>query len=235
MHAGATVNIETRAGASWLATAGPVERLQLLDALVSRFNHDFRTPLNTIVGWGHLLQQGPVDPARSRHVADVIARNAHEQTLMLERFVEDARVILDRLPLEPATVHIDEMIDQVMARSSDGAKSRASLRVRIDSGGAAAVDGDGRVLQRLVERLVNVIARRALEGAALDLSVTREDRWICLSLTTPAHDAGWTDVDLLELRIGTLMAAVFRGTLELPAAAGLATLKLQLPEAKRAN
>ena len=63
MHAGATVNIETRAGASWLATAGPVERLQLLDALVSRFNHDFRTPLNTIVGWGHLLQQGPVDPA----------------------------------------------------------------------------------------------------------------------------------------------------------------------------
>ena len=108
MHASATATVDPRAGASWLAAAGPVERLQLLAALLSRFNHDFRTPLNTITGWGHLLQQGSVEPARTSHVADVIARNAREQTLMLEAFVEDARVVLDRLQLEPATTRVPE-------------------------------------------------------------------------------------------------------------------------------
>jgi len=234
MHAGATADIDTRAGASWLATAGPADRLQLLASLLSRFNHNFRTPLNTITGWGHLLQQGSVEPARTKHVADVIARNAREQTLMLEAFVEDARVVLDRLSLEPATIRVDEVVAQVIARSGGSATPRNSLQVRIDAADAT-VDGDGRVLQRLLQRLVDIVARRAQEGATVDLRVSREARWICLALSSPARDADWSESDLCELRVGTLMAAVFRGSLQLLAAPGSAALILQLPEAARAR
>jgi signal transduction histidine kinase len=235
MHASATATVDPRAGASWLAAAGPVERLQLLAALLSRFNHDFRTPLNTIVGWGHLLQLGSVAPERSSHVAEVISRNARDQTLMLEAFIEDGRIILDRLPLEPATVRIDEVVAQAIKRANCAAQSRGSaLRVEIDSGGAA-VDGNGRLLQRLIDRLFIVIACRAQEGAAIDLRVSKKDRLICLSLKATALDADWTEADLLELRIATLMAAVFRGSLELLADPGSAALKLQLPEAARAK
>jgi K+-sensing histidine kinase KdpD len=234
MHASATADLDARAGASWLATAGPADRLQLLAALLSQFNHNFRTPLNTITGWGHLLQQGSVEPARTKHVADVIARNAREQTLMLEAFVEDARVVLDRLSLEPATIRVDEVVAQVIARAGGSAMPRNSLQVRIDAADAT-VDGDGRVLQRLLQRLVDIVARRAQDGATVDLRVSREDHWICLALSSPTRDADWSESDLCELRVATLMAAVFRGSLQLLAAPGAAALKLQLPEAARAR
>jgi K+-sensing histidine kinase KdpD len=234
MHAGATADLDARAGAGWLATAGPADRLQLLAALLSRFNHDFRTPLNTITGWGHLLQQAPVEPARTKHVADVIARNAREQTVMLEAFVEDARVVLDRLPLEPATIRIDDVVAQVIARTGGSATPRCPLQVRMDAVDGT-VYGEGRVLQRLLERLVDVIARRAQDGATVDLRVSREDRWICLALSSPARDADWSESDLCELRVATLIAAVFRGSLQLLAAPGSAALTLQLPEAARAK
>jgi K+-sensing histidine kinase KdpD len=234
MHAGATAEIDARAGASWLAASGPAERLQLLAALLSRFNHDFRTPLNTITGWGHLLQQGSVEPARSKHVADVIARNARDQTAMLDAFIEDARIILDRLPLEPATVNVDEVVGQVIAQASGAATPRGLLRVRIDTDGAA-VHGDSRLLQRLISRLAVVIDRRTHDGATIDLRVSSEDRWICVSLTAPTRSADWSESDLLELRIGTLIATVFRGSLELLAGSDSATIRLQLPEATRAK
>jgi K+-sensing histidine kinase KdpD len=234
MQAGATADLDVRAGASWLATVGPADRLQLLAALLSRFNHDFRTPLNTITGWGHLLQQGSVEPARTRHVADVIARNAREQTLMLEAFVQDARVVLDRLPLEPATIRVDEVVAHVIAREGGSKTPRSSMQVRIDAVDAA-VDGDGRVLQRLLERLVDVVARRAQDGATVELRVSREDRWICLALSSPVRDADWSESDLCELRVATLIAAGFRGSLHLLAAASSAALRLKLPEAARAR
>ena len=232
MHTDAPAEIDIRAGASWLASAGLAERLQLLGGLLSRFNHDVRTPLNTITGWGHLLQQPSVEPARSRHGADVIARSARDTALMLDAFVEDARIILGHRPLEAATARLDEVIAEVVAQASGAEKSRNALQVRIDAGGAA-IDGDGRLLQRLISRLAVVIARRAHEGATVDLGVAREDGTICVSLAAPKSDADWSEADLLELRISTLEAAALSGALELHAGLGTAALTLRLPEAAR--
>ena len=85
---------EDRAGSAWLAREGSAHRNDLLVALFSRFNHDLRTPLNTIMSWTHMLQQGMVDGSRSKHVADVLARNTHEQVVLLDEFVDDGRAIL---------------------------------------------------------------------------------------------------------------------------------------------
>ena len=232
MHASATAEIDNRAGASWMTSAGPAERLQLLAALLSRFNHDIRTPLNTITGWAHLLQKGSVESARIGHVADVIARNGRDQTLMLDAFIEDARIIQGRLPLEAATVSVDDLIAREITQTSGAENLRSSLQVRIEAGGTM-IDGDSRLLQRLIHRLAVVIARRTDDGATINLSVSRDDRWICMSLTAPTGDADWSESDLLELRISTLMAAVFRGKLELLAGPGTAALRLLLPEAVR--
>ena len=89
------------AGTGWLRETLPANRSDLLVALVSRFNHDLRTPLNTIAGWAHLLQTSAADVTRVRHVSDVFARNVREQTLLLEEFVDDARALLGVLATQP--------------------------------------------------------------------------------------------------------------------------------------
>ena len=154
---------------------------------------------------------------------------------MFEAFIEDARIILGRVQVEPTTVRLDELVAQVIAQARGTERSsRSSLRVTIDAG-EALIDGDSRALQRLIIRLAAVIARRTHEAATIDLVVSNEDRRICVSLTAPTSDADWSESDLLELRISTLMATVFRGTLELLASPGTAALRVLLPQAARAT
>src|SRR5688572_6734384 len=61
--------VDRRCGTHWLARLDPEGRTALMAALLSRFNHDLRTPLNTILGWTHLLQKGGLDVVREKHVA----------------------------------------------------------------------------------------------------------------------------------------------------------------------
>jgi K+-sensing histidine kinase KdpD len=234
MRSSAAAEIDIRAGASWLASLSPADRIQLLAALLSRFSHDLRTPLNTISGWSYLLQQESVEPARIRHGADVIARNGRDQMAMLDAFIEDARIAIGRLPLEPAAVRIDDAIAQAFAPGNGEDHSRSSPRIRIEAADAV-IDGDGRLLQRLIKRLAAVSGHRTHDGAAVDLHVSREDRWICVSLTVRTGEEDWSDSDLLELRLGALMAAIFGGTLELLAGPATASIRLLLPEAAPAK
>ena len=104
------------AGTSWLRDTLPADRTELLVALLSRFNHDLRTPLNTIAGWSHLLQTSAADATRVRHVSDVFARNVREETLLLEEFVDDARALLGVLILNPADISAAEVISAAAER-----------------------------------------------------------------------------------------------------------------------
>ncbi len=229
MHAGATAHIDPRAGASWLAAVGPAERLQLLATLLTRFNHEFRTPLNTIVGWGYLLQQDSFEASHSKHVADVIARNAGEQSQMLEAFIDDGRLILERLPLETGVVRIEEVVGQAIERASPALQSRGVALHAPRVAGGVSVEGDSRQLQRLVDRLIAVVAKRARDNATIEFLVFHQNEWFSLSLATAAADQDWSEPDLLELRLATLMASMHKGGLELLNGPALAALRLQLP------
>ncbi len=52
-----SADVDARCGTHWLGRLDPEGRTELMAALLSRFNHDLRTPLNTILGWTHLLQK----------------------------------------------------------------------------------------------------------------------------------------------------------------------------------
>lgn len=211
-------DLDACAGTKWLAAVGAAERVQLLDALVHRFSHDLRTPLNTVAGWSHLLQKGVSDATRIGHAADVIARNVHEQTLLLAHFVEDCRIVSGRL--------------EVAAGSADAA---SLFRRAVEQPGGAtghpgpAVDSSATVT-RLIERVALVCARRARADALVDRRASSGPGWDQLILSTWAREGDWSAPDLLELRLATLAAAQLGGSIELRLTESLQlTLSLRLP------
>jgi signal transduction histidine kinase len=220
---------EDRAGSAWLAREGSALRNELLVALFSRFNHDLRTPLNTIMGWTHLLQQGMVDSSRSKHVADVLARNTHEQVVLLDEFVDDGRAVLGVMKVDRVGLRIGDLVARAVERAAPvAALHGVSFNVRPDRG-IGAIEGDERRLQRLVYRLLVAVTRRTRQGSVIELSSCLDDGSSVLSIEGPVADGDWQDAALLDLRISSFVAALHDAELAIDGAPARAAVVLRLP------
>jgi len=216
------------AGTDWLLAAAPADRINLLIPLVSRFNHDLRTPLNTIAGWTHLLQTGVTEATRVRHVSEVFSRNVREQTTLLEEFVDDARALLEALTLQPADVSAAEVVGAASERLAP-ALELYELRLEIDQAPDLRLHADLVRTQRLVYRLLLTAVRRAPEGSVVTLSVLGVDPCLVFSIEGPAARDKFEDPILLDLRIASSVSAAARGTLEIGRPEEGTRLLLRLP------
>ncbi len=198
-------------------------------ALLSRFNHDLRTPLNTILGWTHLLQKGGLDTVRARHVADVIARNSRDQTQLLEEFVDDGRAILGVLQLQLAALKMDDVLTEAIERLSGLLTLHGvTLQSRFDTADVS-VNGDVRRLTRLAYRLLVLMTRRAREGSTIEIETDVNRGHYALTLSGTAFEPDWSEAALLDLRVSTLVAALHDGELEVGADATRPCIALRLP------
>ena len=226
----ALTDTDARCGARWLAELDAAGRAAQTAALLSRFNHDLRTPLNTILGWTHLLQKGAIDAVRAKHVAEVIARNSRDQTQLLEEFVDDGRAILNTLRLELTAQRIDEALARAIERVGSAlAPHGVSLQSELDVAGVS-ISADARRLERLMYRLLAVVARRTREASTMKLQAHVDRGMVEVFVFGPATEPNWSDAALLDLRISTLMAALHGGELLVGADATRPCIQLRLPQ-----
>lgn len=220
---------DRRCGAYWLANLDAAGSTALMAAVVSRFNHDLRTPLNTILGWTHLLQQGGLDAVRAKHVADVIARNSRDQTHLLEDFVDDGRAILGALELQRVALNIDHLLADAITRLNPLLTLHGvSLNTNFDTTDVS-VTGDVRRLTRLAYRLLVSVTRRAREATKIKVETDVDRGQYVLALSGTAHEPDWSDAALLDLRVSTLVAALHEGELQVGADATRPCIMLRLP------
>lgn len=225
----ALTDTDARCGARWLAHLDADGRLALVAALLSRFNHDLRTPLNTILGWTHLLQKGGIDAVRAKHVADVVARNSRDQTQLLEEFVDDGRAILNTLRLELTAQRIDDALARAIERiGSVLTLHGVFLQSKLDATDLS-ISADARRLERLIYRLLAVVARRAREASTIKLEAHVDHGAYELFLSGSAVEPDWSDAALLDLRISTLIAALHGGELLVQTDAARPCIQLRLP------
>ena len=220
---------DRRCGAYWLANLDAAGRTALMAAVVSRFNHDLRTPLNTILGWTHLLQQGGLDAVRAKHVADVIARNSRDQTQLLEDFVDDGRAILGALELQRVALNMDDLLTDAITRLNPLLTLHGvSLDTNFDTTDVS-VTADLRRLTRLAYRLLTTVTRRAREATKIEIETDVDRGQYVLAVSGTAYEPDWSDAALLDLRISTLVAALHDGELQVGADATRPCVILRVP------
>lgn len=229
MTMAAETSTDARCGARWLEQLDAEGRTALMAALLRRFNHDLRTPLNTILGWTHLLQKGGLDSVREKHVADVIARNSREQTQLLEDFVDDGGAVLGVLNLQMVVVKMDEVVTDAVSRlASLLSLHSVSLQSKLDAA-ETTVSGDVRRLTRLAFRLLAIVTRRARETTTVEVETDIDRGQYVLAISGTAQEPEWSEAALLDLRISSLFAALHNGELQVDADAARPCIMLRLP------
>jgi signal transduction histidine kinase len=108
----------------------------LKDEFLATVSHELRAPLNAMLGWVTLAQQGHLDEASKERALETVERNARTQKKLIDDLLDVSSIVtgnlsLDLEPTDLASV-IETAVDSV--RPAADAK-RVSLRTDLDSTG----------------------------------------------------------------------------------------------------
>ena len=123
------------------ARARAEEMSRLKDDFISTLSHELRNPLNSIVGWTHLLESGKLSEADREKAIERITRNVKTQAKLVEELLDFSRLSTGKLQLKLERLEClgagaDRVRDVSRGRQSEEHRSRLPHRsARFDRAG----------------------------------------------------------------------------------------------------
>ena len=149
-------------------------------------SHEFRTPLNAMLGYTSMLLQGvagPVEPAVRRHLGRIESNGRHLLAIINE-ILDIARIEAGRMPLQVSTFRVSDLVAEVRAELEPIVlRSKLLLSVHV-SRGLRSITTDRQKLKQILLNLlsnalkfthqgrVTITARRRVRRRTVELSVS---------------------------------------------------------------
>jgi signal transduction histidine kinase len=226
-------------------------KTQLLYAL----SHEFRTPLNAIIGYAEILQLGLRGQMTSAQTADVsrIKRAGDYLLSLVNDVLTVARLERSQIPLRPAAIRIHCAIAEAVELCSLQASTKdVALDVDVrDDGMAVFADRDR--LQQILLNLITNSLKFTTAGGTVTVTADADDAMVRVHIADTGRGIAATDLERvfepfvqiephltrdveqgagLGLAISRDLALVMRGTLTLQSGLGKGSVfTLSLPVA----
>lgn len=127
---------------------------RIKDEFLAVLSHELRSPLNPILGWARLLQNGKLSEARRAEALKTIERNANLQTQLIEDLLDISRIMQGKLSLTPAPVSLTFVICAAVETVRLAAFAR-NIEITLDlDSEIAPISGDAARLQQVVWNLL---------------------------------------------------------------------------------
>ncbi|MBW4458622.1 MAG: PAS domain S-box protein [Nostoc indistinguendum CM1-VF10] len=128
---------------------------RIKDEFLAVLSHELRSPLNPILGWTQLLQNGKLDEAHRAEALKTIERNAKLQAQLIEDLLDISRIMQGKLSLTAAPVSLTFVISAAIETVRLAAEAK-HIRLQIDLDNTAApISGDAARLQQVVWNLLS--------------------------------------------------------------------------------
>lgn len=128
---------------------------RIKDEFLAVLSHELRSPLNPILGWSKLLQNGNLDAAKTAKALATIERNAKLQSELIEDLLDVSRILQGKLSLNVSPIDLASTIKAAIetVRLATEAKSivvEANLDTKVGQ-----VSGDATRLQQVAWNLLS--------------------------------------------------------------------------------
>jgi signal transduction histidine kinase len=123
------------------------------DDFLSIVSHELRTPLNAILGWGAMLRDGSLDPARMARATNAIVNNATRQAHLIDDLLEVSRIAAGRVSLDLQELELAEIVRGAVEAMLPVAEQRG-LDLQVEALPLARVVGDPNRLEQVFGNLL---------------------------------------------------------------------------------
>ncbi len=148
---------------------------RIKDEFLAVLSHELRSPLNPILGWTKLLQNGDLDEAKTAHALATIERNAKLQSELIEDLLDVSRILRGKLRLNCCPVNLALTIEAAIETVSLAAEAKSiKIQTTLDAE-VGQVLGDGSRLQQIVWNLVSNAVKFTPEEGRVEVGLTVVD------------------------------------------------------------
>jgi len=144
---------------------------------------ELRTPLTAIVGWAQILQRGSDIDGETIRAAEVILRNTHLHTQLIEELLDMNRILMGKLRLDLQTVDLSAIIEAAIESIEPSAAAKQVQIRRILDPRASAVRGDPTRLHRVIWNLLSNAVKFTPNGGLIEVSLSRVNSHVEIAVT----------------------------------------------------
>ncbi|WP_199333871.1 PAS domain S-box protein [Oculatella sp. FACHB-28] len=156
---------------------------RIKDEFLAVLSHELRSPLNPILGWTRLLQNGKLDAARQHEALATIERNAKLQTQLIDDLLDISRIMQGKLSLTVTPVSLTFVITAAVETVRLSAEAK-NIQILLDLPTAIApVSGDAARLQQVVWNLLTNAVKFTSSGGKVTVELRQLDHFAQIRVT----------------------------------------------------
>lgn len=151
---------------------------RLRDEFLATVSHELRAPLNSILGWGRLLQKGQLDEITTEKAIGTIVRNAESQNRLIEDLLDVSRIISGKLRLEVMTIKPINIVESALETVRPAAEAKG---IKIEIKGekdVSHISGDPNRLQQVIWNLLSNAIKFTPPEGEVKLEIERQEEFV---------------------------------------------------------
>lgn len=155
------------------------------DLFSNMIAHEFRTPLTAIKGYASFLQESKTITPEERRYADTVRESAERLVLLVNDFLEVARIQSGKMKIEPTPVDVRTVLQSVVAALASQAAEKGLQLIYVAAPQAQIITTDH---NRLVQVMTNIVSNsiKYTEQGTVEIDCAEDRR----GLTIRVKDTG---------------------------------------------
>ncbi|MDQ6786917.1 MAG: ATP-binding protein, partial [Acidobacteriota bacterium] len=146
---------------------------RMRDEFLATVSHELRAPLNSILGWGRLMEKGKLDEQTTRKAVQTIVRNAESQNRLIEDLLDVSRIISGKLRLEVITLKPINVVESALETVRPAAEAKG-IRLEIkENADVSHIAGDPNRLQQVIWNLLSNAIKFTPNGGEVSVGIER--------------------------------------------------------------
>ncbi len=151
---------------------------RMRDEFLATVSHELRAPLNSILGWGRLLEKGNLNEPTTEKAINTIVRNAESQNRLIEDLLDVSRIISGKLRLEVITVKPINIVESALETVRPAAEAKG-IKLEIKEGvDISHISGDPNRLQQVIWNLLSNAIKFTPNDGRVTLEIERSDDYV---------------------------------------------------------
>jgi len=153
------------------------------DDLLANLSHEFRTPLNAILGWSTMLRRSQVPPDRLSHAAEVIQRNAQAQSRLVDDLLDASLAVAGLLRLQLSAVDVASALRSAADSIRPAAGAQALVVECHAPANLGTIHVDAARLHQVLLNLLSNAVKFSSAGGQITLDALKDEGVVTIRVT----------------------------------------------------